>query len=198
MDYETLLEFWFGKEPTTAQSLQARSKIWFSKNPDFDSEVRTRFEQPLLSFETFLWKTWPKTPRGVLASIILLDQVPRNIYRNDPRSFQWDPIALELSKNGIEQKADLDLELIERVFFYLPLEHSEVLADQEKSVVQFQNLLRDTPRELDSQFSENLDYAVKHWEIIQQFGRFPHRNKILGRQSTPEEEVFLRKPGSSF
>lgn len=197
MDFEDLLKFWFGKQEETRSYLESRAKIWFGGDPKFDEELRSRFQMWLLNFESVA-ATWLKTPRGTLAAVILHDQIPRNIYRGTSKAFQYDVRALGICKTAIADEWDLKLSLAERIFMYLPLEHSENLSDQELSLQAFQNLLSAVPRELDAPFDQNLEYAVRHWEIILKFGRFPHRNAILGRPSTDEEVDFLKNPGSAF
>lgn len=130
--------------------------------------------------------------------ILLTDQFPRSIYRDSPRAFAYDAKALAWSLDGVQERVDLKLRSIERVFFYLPLEHAESLQYQEQSVKHFRELLDEVGPDLKPIFQSYLDYAVRHRDIIARFGRFPHRNKILGRKSTPEELAFLALPGSSF
>ena len=133
-----------------------------------------------------------------MALILCCDQFPRNIFRGTPGAFAYDARALQLSLSGIERGWDRQLRCVERAFFYLPLEHSEDRGHQERSVELFGELLREAPEAQKSGFESFLDYARRHREIIAQFGRFPHRNRILGRVSTPEERAFLKQPGSSF
>ncbi|MBF8302770.1 MAG: hypothetical protein HW396_1051, partial [Candidatus Dadabacteria bacterium] len=145
-------------------------------------------------------KSWENTPRGTLALIILLDQFSRNIYRGTAKAFSQDSLALYVCLRGIEKGFDKRLHPVERLFLYMPLEHSEDLEMQKKSVEYFSMLekLFPAPPSLASMVSEFKKYAGMHYVIIERFGRFPHRNEILGRKSTPEEIEFLKQPGSSF
>jgi uncharacterized protein (DUF924 family) len=133
-----------------------------------------------------------------LALILLLDQLPRAIHRDTAAAFAQDAKARRVAGQGLDSGADRLLRPIERLFFYLPFEHSEVLDDQDRSVELFRELLLEVPPSHRETFAGFVDYAVRHRDVIKQFGRFPHRNVILGRESTPEEKAFLEQPGSSF
>lgn len=135
---------------------------------------------------------WERTPLAALALIVLLDQFPRNIFRGDPRSFAGDPLALRVARMAVRRGFDTLLRPVERTFVYLPFEHAEDLAAQRQSLRLFAALARD------SNGASTVDYALRHYDIIARFGRFPHRNAMLGRESTPEEAEFLDQPGSSF
>ena len=172
---EEVLQFWFGQDP----------KRWFEKNATFDAEIRTRF-LPLYE-ELSSNDDWLSAPRDCLARIIVLDQFPRNMFRGTPRAFASDPLALAAAKHAVAKGFDRDMPAVEKQFLYLPFEHSEALADQERAC------------ELMKTLNEDLyGWAVKHKVIVERFGRFPHRNQILGRESTPEEIEFLKQPGSGF
>ena len=172
---EEVLSFWFGQE----------AKRWFEKNATFDSEIRSRF-LPLYD-ELVADDAWLSQPRDCLARIIVLDQFPRNMFRGTPRAFAADPLALAAAKHAVGNGFDRNLQLVEKQFVYLPFEHSESLADQERAC------------QLMKALNEDLyDWAIRHKRIIERFGRFPHRNEILGRKSTPEEIEFLKQPGSGF
>jgi len=135
---------------------------------------------------------WITAPRSALALILLYDQFPRNIFRGKPRAFATDALAREVTAHLLRTKGDQQLLAVERMFVYLPLMHSEALTDQRRSVTFFQQLAQENP------LVDAVSQAVRHLEIIEQFGRFPHRNMILGRSSTAEEIEFLKQPGSSF
>ena len=141
---------------------------------------------------------WRETALGQLALIVLTDQFPRNMYRDTPAAFAFDALARRWCHEGIEAEADRALRPIERVFFYLPLEHSESLADQDLSLSVFRELALEAAPAMRESFDNFASYAVRHHAVIARFGRFPHRNAILGRASTPEEAAFLLTPGSSF
>lgn len=198
MGIETVLEFWFGADADDAAVAKTQAKLWWSKNVDIDSEIRRRFEDGVRAAAEGQLDDWAAIPRGALALIILTDQFPRNIYRDTPQAFAYDAKALGWCLDGLARRSDLQLRPIERVFFYLPLEHSESVAHQERSVRCFEELFAAVALVQKQTFAEYLDFARRHRDIIARFGCFPHRNKILGRESTPEEIAFLAEPGSSF
>ncbi|HWP46085.1 MAG TPA: DUF924 family protein [Candidatus Limnocylindrales bacterium] len=193
---EEILHFWFGDLQTI--NLEERLKLWFGGEEETDRLIRDKFEPDLLQAISGELAHWEETPRGTLALIILLDQFSRNIYRNTPRAFAQDEMALGICLRGMDRGKDLALDLLERVFFYLPMEHAEDLEIQRKSVKAFESLVKAAPPNMKNPFESFLDYAIRHYAIIEKFGRFPHRNEILGRASTPEELEFLTQPGSSF
>lgn len=176
---EKVLSFWF------AQTSRAR---WFKSDQGFDREIEKRFLSPIEAAARGALEPWVETPRGALALCILLDQFPRNVWRGTPRAFASDAEARRIADAALAAGHDRKLEPDERLFLYLPFEHSESLQDQERSVALFRALGD----------AEQLDYAVRHRDIIARFRRFPHRNRVLGRDSTPEELAFLQQPGSSF
>jgi uncharacterized protein (DUF924 family) len=183
---EEVLAFWFGEGPDHGK----RHKRWFEKDPAFDAQVRTRFLPPYEELRRT--REWLDPARACLARILLLDQFPRNMFRGMPRAFESDALALEAARHAMAAGYDARLLPVERLFMYLPFQHSESLADQERACALCEPL---------GAFEETDDvprYAAAHRDIIRRFGRFPHRNAILGRASTPEELEFLRQPGSSF
>ncbi|ACB00042.1 MULTISPECIES: DUF924 family protein [Cyanophyceae] len=189
--WQTVLNFWFGR-PDAPDYGQPR-KEWFRKSQAFDNAVAETLGPLYRKAIAAKFSTWRDAPESCLALILLFDQVPRNLFRGDPQAFATDPQALTLAKQVIAQKFDQDLWPIQRVFLYLPFEHSENLDDQYQSLALFRQLEKNT--EMGSDF---LEYAQRHFDVIQQFGRFPHRNQILGRTSTEAELDFLAQPGSSF
>lgn len=195
---DSIHAFWFGTRLDDALVAKEQSKLWWVKNPRTDQLIRERFESVVRMAAQGELDAWRATPQGRLALILLTDQFPRNMYRNTPQAFAFDPLALAWCKEGLQAGAHETLRPIERVFFYLPLEHSESLQDQERAVALFQALVDSVPPSHKEDFAGFLDYAVRHREVIARFGRFPHRNVILGRTSTPEEVAFLKEPGSSF
>jgi len=189
--------FWFGESRNELEILQQKSKIWFAKDDALDAEIRRRFAD-LVEHAALNRFDFPQlAPREQLAVILGLDQFSRNLFRNHPRSFATDPLARRHAQALLNNET-ADLNRVEKVFLYLPFEHAESLDDQKKSVALFQELHQTAPVELHSHTAGFLDYALRHCEIIERFGRFPRRNKILGRTSTPEELEFLTQPGSSF
>lgn len=176
---DDVLKFWF---------TDSSPKQWFMRSDAFDAAIRDTLGPLHERAAAGELDDWATTPRGALALMILLDQAPRNLHRGSARAFASDPAALRHARAAIEAGFDAGLTDDERVFFYLPFEHSEDLADQERCI------------ELCSALAtkQYVDYAVRHRDIIARFGRFPHRNAVLGRASTPEELEFLKQPGSSF
>jgi uncharacterized protein (DUF924 family) len=197
---EEILDYWFGELKEGEAPSSDYYTNWFSKRIDVDEFIKNNFEGDLKLVIEGKLKSWEDTPQGTLAIIILLDQFSRNMYRETEKAFAQDSLALELCVRGIEKGFDKKLHPVERLFFYMPLEHSEELEMQRKSVEYFSILekLFTSPPSLAAMVSEFRIYAEKHYVIIEKFGRFPHRNEILGRESTPEEIEFLKQPGSSF
>jgi uncharacterized protein (DUF924 family) len=195
---ETILEFWFGASPDDAIAAKEKSALWWAKDAATDQRMRERFTPYLQKAASGELRDWQETPAGRLALILLCDQFPRNIHRDTPQSFAFDEQARALCKKGIDAGADEALRPIQRVFFYLPLEHSESLDDQNESVALFEALASDVPAATREDFKGYVDFARHHRAIIERFGRFPHRNAILGRISSAEEAAFLKEPGSSF
>lgn len=197
-DPSTIREFWFGTSSDDVIVSREQSRLWWHKHPDTDTSIRERFEPWLEKAVRHELDAWASTPAGRLALILLTDQFSRNMYRDTPRAFASDPLALAWCKEGLRHNVDARLRPIERVFFYLPLEHAESLLDQEQAVARFQTLIGEVDPQRRPAFVGFLEYAVRHREVIARFGRFPHRNRILGRESTAEELAFLAQPGSSF
>jgi len=195
---DSILAYWFGAYPDRAALAKERADLWWSKDSEVDNEIRERFESSVQWAGEGKLNAWLAQPRGRLALIILTDQFPRNIYRDSPRAFAFDAKALDWSLAGIELGCDRALRPIERVFFYLPLEHSERLAHQERSVRMFSEIVPTAASDQREIFEYYLNFAILHRDIVARFGRFPHRNRILGWSSTPEELDFLSQPGSSF
>lgn len=185
-----ILDFWFGREGE--EGYGEFREAWFTKDPEFDREVRDRFEGAYEEAAAGRLEHWKDEARSCLALIILLDQFTRNMFRGDPKTYATDDKALEAARHAVEHAYDRELTPYGRLFVYLPFEHSEDLEDQRFSVELFRGLAAEMGSE------DLLDYAVRHLEIIERFGRFPHRNEILGRATTPEEAEFLRGPDSSF
>jgi uncharacterized protein (DUF924 family) len=187
---QSLLDFWFGA-PGSPEHDRPR-KIWFKTDAAFDAELRKRFLADQTAAAAGRYDSWTTAPDSCLALILLLDQLPRNLYRGTPMAFASDEQARQAAHHAVAQGFDKTMPDVRRCFLYLPFEHSENLADQDISVTLFAAL----PSNADN--DKTLDYARRHRAIIARFGRFPHRNAILGRPSTAEEEAFLREPGSSF
>ncbi len=187
---EEILDFWFGCEGE--EGYGEFREAWFTKDPEFDREIRDRFETVYKEAASGELDSWKEEAQSCLALIIVLDQFPRNMFRGDARMYAADELALAAARYALERAYDRELARFQRVFMYLPFEHSEELDDQRLSV----ELFRGLATEMGSK--DLLGYAVRHLEIVERFGRFPHRNEILGRRTTPEEAEFLKEPGSSF
>lgn len=173
---QQIIDFWFDG------NVSERRKAWFVKDPEFDDEIRSRFGEAVEQAAAGELDPMAETSEGALALLILLDQFPRNLYRNDPKTFASDAKAVEIAGQAIEKGLDKDLTVFQRVFFYLPFEHSENLEDQDRAVALITELGD----------ADYLKYAIAHRDVIVQFGRFPHRNEVLGRPSTPEEIEFMK------
>lgn len=178
-NYQSVLDFWFE---------ETLPSFWFKKNDDFDATIRVRFLQTYYAATRCELFDWRKVAEGRLAEIILLDQFSRNMFRDSPQAFQFDSLAIMLTQEAINGGYDKQLPLSQRKFLYMPLMHSESL------------IIHQLAEQMFSQegLEDNFQYEIWHKQIIEKFGRYPHRNKILGRESTEQEILFLQQPGSSF
>ena len=195
---ERVLDYWFGVLDEHGVASAEKSRMWFEKSEKTDAWIRSEFGADVEGAMAGDYDHWLEDIRSRLALIILLDQFSRNIYRNSPQAFASDGRALAACIEGCDQKWDQLLAPIERVFFYLPMEHAEDLAMQDRSVSTYQQLHEQAEAPIVQQLAGYLDYAEKHRVVIRRFGRFPHRNEILGRDNTEEETSFLGQPGSRF
>jgi len=186
---DAVLDFWFGA-PGSSEFGSAR-KAWFSKDAAFDAAIRDRFGALIERALRGELDDWGGAPRSAIAQVLVLDQFTRNAFRDTPRAFAGDARALATAEAAIAQTFDASLALLERWFLYMPFQHSESRDTQTRSLELFAALARDG-------LPDPLQWAQRHHDIVARFGRFPHRNGILGRASTPEEEAFLREPGSRF
>ncbi|MDR5012997.1 DUF924 family protein [Aeromonas veronii] len=197
--WQPLLDLWFGDEADDVLRATRQAPLWWGKSSETDALLASRFGELVEAAAKGSLAHWADIPSGRLALILLLDQLPRNIHRGTPAAFAQDPLARDLCLKGLSIGADKSLSPLERVFFYLPLEHAESREQQARSVALFEALaaeLAGTPAQ--ATFAGFADFARRHQVIIERFGRFPHRNDILGRTSTPEEAAFLQQPGSGF
>jgi len=193
---ESVLAFWIGDAAGSPEVAKEKNKLWFRKAFATDALIAKRFLPTLVALASGLAYEWAvASPRGRLAAIIAMDQFPRNIFRGTAAAFELDPRALDLATHGLMLAQDMELTSIERQFFYMPLEHSERLSDQTLCVEAFKSALADAPEGFKPAMEDELDYAEKHKAVIEQFGRFPHRNQILGRTSSLEEMTHLRVEG---
>jgi uncharacterized protein (DUF924 family) len=178
---QDVLTFWF-EDTQPAQ--------WFQVNADFDALIKERFADAYEKAAAGIFDDWKGDADGCLALCILLDQFPRNMFRGTALAFATDSRALVIAKYALSKGFDQVLSPVKRRFIYLPFEHSENYNDQRKCVELFEKMKKDDPL--------GYDYAMRHLKVVEKFGRFPHRNKILGRMNTPEEEEYLSKPGAGF
>jgi len=195
----SILHYWFAYSADRPATLPDRMSLWFGGGFELDRVIAHRFTSivaKLASGEAMRWAA--AGPSGRLAAVIALDQFSRSIFRGTRGAFENDPLALKLAKEGIAKNEDKLLKPVERWFLYMPLEHSEAMDDQNLAVAKFAELLQHATPETQPHFASAFDYAKRHAAVIKKFGRFPHRNEILGRPSTDAELAFLRKPGSRF
>jgi len=196
---EAILEYWFkgsSAEPDHAPEL---AKKWFVGTPDQDRELDVRFGGLVAAAAAGKLDSWAETPRGRLALIILLDQLPRSLFRSRPEAFAQDPRALELCLGGLQQRQDETLAPLERIFLLMPMQHAESREIQARSVEACERLAAtDANKSIAALLRNTLDSALEHKAIVDRFGRFPHRNRTLDRESTDEEIAFLAAGGSSF
>jgi len=195
---QDILDFWFGELDENGMTVEDKSPLWWGQSAETDAGIKARFGRIAGAAAAGELDHWAMLPAGRLALIVALDQFPRNIHRGKPGAFATDVKARELTLDGIAAGHDRQAPFIQRVFFYIPLEHAEDQALQAQSVSLYTQLMETAPPALREQAANYRDYAVRHQVIIDRFGRFPHRNKILGRESTAEEVEFLTQPGSSF
>lgn len=187
---QRVLNTWFGV-PGSDEDGQVQTR-WFRKDPAFDAQLREQFLPLIEQALSGGLRDWDHSPWGALARVLLLDQFTRNVFRDTPRAFEGDPLALRAALDLLPRAAE-PLSTLEHWFVLMPLEHAEDLAMQQKCVALFEDLVKQ-----DARLKEALDYAERHRDVIARFGRFPHRNEVLGRTSTAEEMEFLRQPGSRF
>ena len=200
---QDVLEFWFGRERLDAARLEERSTFWFGGDgaaavASRDALIREKLEPLLERAARGEFASWAASPKRRLALIILFDQVPRNAWRGTAAAYAFDREALALAIEGMQLVADAALDPIERIFFYLPLEHAESMEAQEAAVAAFERLVAEAPAELRGYCEYCQKFARQHRDIIAKFGRFPHRNRVLERDSTPAEIEWLAAHAGSF
>jgi uncharacterized protein (DUF924 family) len=206
-------EFWFGKAWTgplpiqgggesRALALSRRASLWFETNPQLqeqrDELIKSQFLYLVDQAAGGQLDPWADSPRRRLSLLILLDQFTRQIYRGTAQAFAYDAQALRLALSGMECAADAALNVVERIFFYMPLQHAESQDVQDESVAAYRRLVSESPMELRATFENAAEHAQIHRELIRRFGRFPHRNRLLGRSCTPQEEVYLKEHATDF
>ncbi|MGD8862466.1 MAG: DUF924 family protein [Myxococcales bacterium] len=189
---DEILEFWLGPEQERDRVPESVTRRWWRKSAELDAEIRERFGDDVERAGRGELDSWLQTPRGRLAVVILLDQFTRNIHRDSGAMYDHDAAALRIAEEGIERGDDRALRMHERQFLYMPLMHAESPPAQERCCELFEQLASEAP------WLDVRDFAVRHRDIVARFGRFPHRNELLGRETTPDEAEFLKQPGSSF
>lgn len=191
-----ILDFWFGELDHRGCASDEKVRRWWTKSDDFDRELEDRFGKLRREMLAGAHEDWLEDPDSLIAYIVVLDQFSRNIGRGTPVMYEADQRALAATKRALDAGLHRMMATSFRVALYMPLMHSESLADQDMCIGLFQELAAQR-RDVD-RLGQNVEFAIKHRDIVQRFGRFPHRNEILGRESTPEELEFLQQPGSSF
>ena len=194
---DDVLSFWLGELDSSGCATAEVSARWFEKSDAFDAEVRRRFDATHRTILAGEREGWLETPRGRLAYILVLDQLQRNMHRGTPRMYEGDARAARVAVEGIDAGCEEGLAYHERYFLFMPLMHAEDVTLQERCVALFEGLGGAFPEHAE-RAARGVDYAQRHRDIVRRFGRFPHRNEILGRESTAEERAFLGEPDSSF
>jgi uncharacterized protein (DUF924 family) len=189
--------YWLGNSETSPDDLRGLNKMWFGKSAVIDAEIRLRFGTLVdtLSAGPLAFDWAERSPSDRLAAIIALDQFSRNLFRDSPRAYAQDHLALRLAKDGLTRGEDITMSETARIFFYLPFEHSEDAGDQARAIELFSGLHQSARSGYEELLASTLDYAKRHKEVIDRFGRFPHRNAAVGRTSTPEEKLWLASEG---
>ena len=190
-----IIEYWLGPAPDDAESVARAAKRWYAMDGELDAEIRNRFGPLVQAARQGALAAWEATPQGALGLVILLDQFMRNAYRGTPEAFAGDALALAVATRTVEGGLDRELGCAGRAVLYHPFEHSEAPSDQARSVALFEALAREAPPAWRDFAAEFVPFAHSHRDVIARFGRFPHRNLILGRASTPEETAYLAAGG---
>lgn len=195
---DAVLDYWFADAATDPVAAGARNAFWFRSSTEVDAEIAARFSATIDAAADGGLDAWQASPRGTLAFILVCDQFPRNVWRGTPRAFSLDARALAAAHHADDTGLFAKLTPVERAFALLPFEHSEVLADQRLCLARFEALQREAPEAWQPLLAGHADYARQHLALIERFGRFPHRNRLLGRESTADERAFLAGGGAVF
>ncbi len=198
VSFEDVLEFWLGPLDENGRAAPEKMKTWFQGGPELDREIRERFEPTWNAIMAGERQDWLGSARGRLATVIVLDQLSRNMFRNTATMYAGDERAVGLALDAIERGDDKELALAERTFLYMPLMHAEDVALQDTCVALFESMRDEVEGEAKKGLDNNVGYARRHRDVVARFGRFPHRNAILGRESTPDEAAFLVEMPGGF
>ena len=190
--YEDVLDFWFAGAEDSPEVAAARGKVWFSSSDQMDAEIRERFGERVRAAVRGELDSWRSTPRGTVALVLLLDQFTRNVFRGTAEAFSADAAALEAARSLIDSGRDEELPWVYRAFLHLPFEHSEDVEDQRRCVELCRAAAQEAPAEWRELMAGYIQWAEDHLAVVERFGRFPHRNQVLGRSSTPEEVEYLK------
>lgn len=190
-DIDRVWQFWLEPKPQTSDEVNARGQLWFGGGAELDRQIRVQFGHLVEQARNGELGSWKETPRGRLALVVLIDQFSRNVYRGNPQSYSADGQALDLVVEGFEIGAFAHLDSIEQMFAYLPFSHAEDLAMQKRAVELAQRAALSAPEAWRGMLYGAVDYARKHLDVVARFGRFPHRNIVLGRVTTAEESAYL-------
>lgn len=193
-----ILKFWFADSISKPSVASERIDYWFGASDELDQVIKEDFVEDVAYASDGKLASWTATVHGQLALVLLLDQFRRSLYRGTPAAFSKDPAALRVCLEGIRHRHDKQLSTLEQVFYYMPMQHAELRAVQEQSVKSFQGLVDEVEPQWRQYYEGFLDYAEMHRDIVATFGRFPHRNRILGRANTPDEEAFLAGDAQTF
>ena len=198
MNFEAVLDFWFGEWHNNVPD-ETQQKNWFDGGDTFDFAIKKKFTTTLLASSRGELDAWELTPRGRLAFVIVLDQFPRNIFRGTANAFLYDEKALSLARDGVEFGHHTPLRAIEKMFLYMPYQHSESLKIQKEGLALYEAIFAETSNDKEHAICKQaFEFAQQHYQLIERFGLFPHRNKVLGRQSTVQEESYLAHGGKRF
>ncbi len=196
---QAINDYWFGEiDQETGMPVEGKFELWFGKSDEVDQFLRAHFLDDLEKAKIGEYDHWIESDEGAVALVVLLDQFSRNIFRDSERMYEADDKVLELVKKLVGQKRDLTMPTVHLIFLYMPYMHSEELSDQEACIDLFEKLYQNASKEAQKMLRENIKYAKAHRDVIKTYGRFPHRNKILGRQSTVKELVYLAQPDAGF
>ena len=193
-----ILTFWFADAIGDPAKAMQRRSFWFQSDPAVDKAISERFSTPVLSATRGELSAWEQAPRPCLALVVLLDQFPRNLHRGKAEAFQYDAQALDVASRGVAAGYLDQLSLVEKCFLVLPYEHSEDVSVQRAGIEHLEKIVDGADREWEPSARVSLDFAKRHLEIVERFGRFPHRNAVLDRPSTPAEQAYLESVGESF